>query len=282
MEFLERVIKVAILRLFQQFRPKILSYVNQIIKEPLFWIIVAIFIGLAIIGIIVERREKKSKQRHTPNETEGYSDKKGICHYCRGYGELVTKNKGKRESTTCQHCSGTGWAVERNMGGNMGLAKWWARKGNVGGTARAVANGWVKIREENPEIRARDIAEIYVNIRYMATEEPHLAEKVLNSLPYDANPLNLSWTIFYVENEDESDTVLAHMSEWVQIMREEIGKYGLEPGKFFLQTSREQRSTESSNVLRCPHCGSGFNPTDYRQDVSEWRCSQCGKVLPKE
>lgn len=113
MEFLERVIGLAILRLFQQFRPKILSYINQIIKEPLFWIIVAIFIGLAIIGFIVGRREKKSKRKHTPNETENYSGKKGICHYCGGYGELVAKNKGQRESTTCPHCSGTGWVVEQ-------------------------------------------------------------------------------------------------------------------------------------------------------------------------
>ncbi len=67
MESLELVIKVAIFRLIKKFLPEILSYINQIIKEPFFWIIVAIFIGLAIIGIIAERREKKSKQRHTPN-----------------------------------------------------------------------------------------------------------------------------------------------------------------------------------------------------------------------
>jgi len=88
--------------------------------------------------------------------------------------------------------------------------------------------------------------------------------------------------MFYVENEDESDTVLAHISEWVQIMRKQIEEYGLEPGKFFLQTMREQHSAETSNVFRCPHCGADFDPEDYRQDAPEWHCAQCCKTLPKE
>lgn len=83
--------------------------------DPLFWVISGIIIGLIILGIIgfiQERREKKSDRRHTPKETGGYSDKKVICQYCKGYGELVNKNKGQKESTMCPHCSGTGWIVE--------------------------------------------------------------------------------------------------------------------------------------------------------------------------
>jgi hypothetical protein len=39
---------------------------------------------------------------------------------------------------------------------------------------------------------------------------------------------------------------------------------------------------ESPRMPVCPHCGAGFNPTDYRQDAPKWHCSQCGNVLPKE
>ena len=62
-----------------------------------------------------------------------------------------------------------------------------------------------------------------------------MAERVLSALPYDANPLNLSWTIFSAEAEKEGDfeTLLDHWSEWVQIMKEEIRKCGVEPEEFF-------------------------------------------------
>jgi hypothetical protein len=117
----------------------------------------------------------------------------------------------------------------------MGFGSWFARKGSVGGTARAVAKGWKTIKEKYPEMSPRDIAKTYVNFRYAATKEPDLAEKVLDTLPYDANPLNLSWTIFSTEAENEGDfeTLLDHMSEWVQIMKEEIRKCRVEPGEFF-------------------------------------------------
>lgn len=118
----------------------------------------------------------------------------------------------------------------------MGFGSWLARRGNVGGTARAVANGWKKIKEKNPEMSPREIAETYVNLRYTATREPHLVEDVLGRLPYDANPLNLSWIILWVENEKDFETISDHRSEWIQIMREEIRKYGIEPGEFYLDS----------------------------------------------
>jgi|GEM_PF-5966720 len=63
MGFLEWFIKGSIFVLIKKFLPKILPYINQIIREPLFWVIFVIFIGLVIIGIIEELREKKSKRR---------------------------------------------------------------------------------------------------------------------------------------------------------------------------------------------------------------------------
>ena len=112
MELLEWAIRGGIFAVIKKFFPKILSYINQMIREPLFWIVLAIFIGLAIIGTIAERREKRNKRKHRPNKKEVTSDKKGICHYCKGYGELVTENKGQKKNTICPHCSGTGWTVE--------------------------------------------------------------------------------------------------------------------------------------------------------------------------
>jgi hypothetical protein len=118
----------------------------------------------------------------------------------------------------------------------MGLAKWFARRGNIGGTARAVAKAWSVAKEQNPEKSAREIAEAYIAFRYGITGEPELAQDVCDTLPYDVNPLNLSWTIFKVENrrdsggdQDEIVIVMDHMVQWQQIMREEIKKIGIEP-----------------------------------------------------
>ena len=118
----------------------------------------------------------------------------------------------------------------------MGLAKWFARRGSIGGTARAVAKAWRVAKEQNPEKSAREIAEAYVAFRYGITGEFELAEEVYAALPYDVNPLILSWTIFNVENKrdsggdlDEIAIVLDHKLQWQQIMREEIKKIGIEP-----------------------------------------------------
>jgi hypothetical protein len=35
----------------------------------------------------------------------------------------------------------------------MGIGRWLARKGNVGGTARAVAKGWLTLKGQNPEMK---------------------------------------------------------------------------------------------------------------------------------
>jgi len=111
-EFFKWGIRYIEIWVFKQILPKIVSFVKQNLREPLFWVILIIIIGLIIIGIIQERRKKKSEQRRTPKETEGYSDKKVICHYCNGYGELMDKGKGKKKGTICPHCSGAGWIME--------------------------------------------------------------------------------------------------------------------------------------------------------------------------
>ena len=112
----------------------------------------------------------------------------------------------------------------------MGFGRWLVRKGNVGGTARAVAKGWKAIKQKNPDKNDEEIAQTYLGIRYGATGEAHLAKSVLKNLAVNRrqpNPLNLSWAIFTVENADEARTVLEHSVEWKQIMREEIERMGI-------------------------------------------------------
>jgi hypothetical protein len=58
----------------------------------------------------------------------------------------------------------------------MGLGVWFARKGNVGGTARAVAKGWIAIKQNDPNKNDEEIGRTYLNIRYGATGEAHLAK----------------------------------------------------------------------------------------------------------
>ncbi len=82
-----------------------IKYMRSISGEPLFWIILIVFVGLVIFGIfatILEKQRKKNEQK----------TKKVICPDCKGYGgEIVTNEKGLKERIVCPHCSGTGWAV---------------------------------------------------------------------------------------------------------------------------------------------------------------------------
>ena len=56
----------------------------------------------------------------------------------------------------------------------MGFSNWLARKGNVGGTARAVAKGWKKIKKEYPNMEPSDIAKTYVKLRYSVLKNEEL------------------------------------------------------------------------------------------------------------
>ena len=109
----------------------------------------------------------------------------------------------------------------------MGIGKWLARKGNIGGTARAVAKGWITLKRQNPEMDPREIAEAYIDVRYGMTGEDELAENVL--FKHDVCPLELAWAILKAENEDEIDTIYEREESWKEIMREEIEKLGLDP-----------------------------------------------------
>jgi hypothetical protein len=61
---------------------------------------------------------------------------------------------------------------------------------------------------------------------------------------------------------------------WVQVGGESEEKTKSE--------SARQAITEPPNLPKCPNCGAGYNPAEYRQDVSEWLCSGCKKPLPKK
>jgi len=64
----------------------------------------------------------------------------------------------------------------------MGFGTWLARKGNIGGTARAVAKGWKKFIQENPGFSNEEVSKMYIDFRYGVTGEPHLAKKALEKL----------------------------------------------------------------------------------------------------
>jgi hypothetical protein len=110
----------------------------------------------------------------------------------------------------------------------MGFAKWFARNGHVGETARTVAQGWKTIKERNPGMSPIDIATTYVRKRYKGNGDIHLAKEVLRML-HNVNPLNLSWAILMVENKDESINLYDRISEWQHIMIQEIRRYGIDP-----------------------------------------------------
>jgi hypothetical protein len=112
----------------------------------------------------------------------------------------------------------------------MGLKKWFARKGNVGGIARNVAEGWRIIESQKPGISPKKIAEAYASIRFGLISD-YAASKALNSISEGRirTPLELAWFLLKEENPDELDVLLKNYHEWIEIMREEMEKKGLNP-----------------------------------------------------
>ena len=112
----------------------------------------------------------------------------------------------------------------------MGLLSWFTSKGNVGGTARAVALGWKSIESKNPSMDKREIGREYILFRYGNTGESDLAKICLDYFEEsEGTPLDLSWAILLTENDDELDYVYSNSDEWKKIMSAEIIKRGLSP-----------------------------------------------------
>jgi hypothetical protein len=112
----------------------------------------------------------------------------------------------------------------------MGLLNWLTSKGNVGGTARAVALGWKTIQSENPSMDKKEIGREYILFRYRKRVEINLAEICSDYFEEsEGNPLDLAWAILLAENDDELDYVYSNANEWRKIMSEEISKKGLQP-----------------------------------------------------
>jgi hypothetical protein len=112
----------------------------------------------------------------------------------------------------------------------MGFKKWFARKGNVGGIARNVAEGWRKIESQRLGISPKEIAEAYASIRFGLISD-YAAKKALNNISGGKirTPLELAWFLLKEENPDELDFLLENYHEWIEIMREEMEKKGLNP-----------------------------------------------------
>ena len=112
----------------------------------------------------------------------------------------------------------------------MGLKKWLARKGNVGGIARNVAEGWKKIESQNPDMSPKEIAEAYTKVRFGSISD-YEATKTLRAISEGkiSTPLELAWSLLKSENTDELEVLTENYEEWIEIMREEIAKKGLNP-----------------------------------------------------
>lgn len=112
----------------------------------------------------------------------------------------------------------------------MGLKKWFARKGNIGGIARNVAEGWKNFEDHNPGTTPKEIATGYAAIRAGLIDD-YSAEKIINEISSGLinTPLDLAWTILLLENINEYDVLRQNKEIWLEIMREEMEKKGLDP-----------------------------------------------------
>jgi hypothetical protein len=68
MELFKWLIYGLFVKIMKEFFPKILPYIKQMIREPLFWIILIGLVVLAIIGYISEKVEKENKQKDSNQE----------------------------------------------------------------------------------------------------------------------------------------------------------------------------------------------------------------------
>ena len=112
----------------------------------------------------------------------------------------------------------------------MGLKKWFARKGNVGGIARNVAEGWKKIESQKPGTSPKEIAEAYASVRFGLISD-YAAKKAFNDISGGKirSPLELAWSLLKEETPDELNVLMENYHEWIEIMREEMEKKGLNP-----------------------------------------------------
>lgn len=59
MEFFKLLIYGLCMKVMKEFLPQILPFIKQMIREPLFWIILIGLVVIGIIGYVSENREKK-------------------------------------------------------------------------------------------------------------------------------------------------------------------------------------------------------------------------------
>ena len=111
----------------------------------------------------------------------------------------------------------------------MGIKKWLAKKGNIGGTAKAVAKAWVKMKKADPQLDDTGIAEEYIRFRYGITREPHLIVQALQTLEdYSPTPSGLTWTILMTETAPQDVSVMIeNMQMFSEIIDEVMDEYGL-------------------------------------------------------
>jgi len=112
----------------------------------------------------------------------------------------------------------------------MGFKKWFARKGNIGSTARNVADGWRHIESQKPGISPKEIAETYASIRFGLISS-NAAKKALDNISGGniSTPLELAWFLLEEENQNQLDVLMENYHEWIDIMKEEMQKKGLNP-----------------------------------------------------
>jgi hypothetical protein len=120
----------------------------------------------------------------------------------------------------------------------MGLTKWLARKGNVGGTARWAARMYLKVKKVSPEDPLKDKVLVVIGIRYMDT--PLFRNKEFGthvySLTQDPGPLSgvagLVVAILMAE-AGFTDNTESNKRMFFDIITEELREFGLSNFEIF-------------------------------------------------
>jgi hypothetical protein len=115
----------------------------------------------------------------------------------------------------------------------MGFSKWLARKGNVGGTARAVARAYISMKRQKPTITVDEAVDIIIGLRYQNGPNKLIVSGLSKGGGRGASLSRLAVAILTVEASFMENTANTK-NMFIDVIMEEMVNLGLSESEIFL------------------------------------------------
>lgn len=120
----------------------------------------------------------------------------------------------------------------------MGIVKWFARRGTVGGTARWAAQLYLSIRAGNPRATLDEIMEQMVTVRYFSPSDLNIKAQILNQVQGgQLSGLGALVVMILVFEANYSKNTSENRAMFGTIINEELEKTGV-PQEAIFDSSR--------------------------------------------